>query len=335
MTFFFISFHITRYYTSVELACWLLRKNISTIGVIDPNRKGIGGVGDTTGRKHQSSVFWTHTENRHLGVVSHVVQKKGLKQNVLMMSTHPQPIYGITKDDNKRKPAVIKLYDFTKGGLDIVDQRIDNFTVKAKTKQWTVCALAYMLDTARVNCQTVRSLNNNVSPRLSKTFELIFAMGKSMVLPLIMRRMQNTYGLSDSIVETMKEITKADSKQGGHISSHEYKKKHKAYQATVISSMMKDKDFLCPKKPLAALKQPLTKLPPPTKALPPPELMKPLRIHMMRPCRACIREISAYDIKINVKEIPRTRFCCEICGEPVCLKKHGFMRCPECNRRRS
>lgn len=267
-------------------------------------------------------------------MVSHVVQKKGIKQNVLMLSTHPRPIYGITKDDNKRKPAVVKLYDFTKGGLDIVDQRIDNFTVKAKTKQWTICALAYMLDTARVNAQTVRSLNNNVSPRLSRTFELIYTMGKSMVLPMILRRMQNTYGLSDTIVDTMKELTKSDASPS-HISTHDYKKKHKAYQASVISCMMKDKDFLGPMKPaLAALKLPPTKMPPPPKVLPPPELMKPLRIEKMRPCRACIREISAYNLKINVKDIPRTRYCCEICGEPVCLKKHGFLRCPECNRRR-
>ena len=29
----------------------------------------------------------------------------------------------VTKDDGKEKPALYKLYDFTKGGTDIVDQK--------------------------------------------------------------------------------------------------------------------------------------------------------------------------------------------------------------------
>lgn len=33
-------------------------------------------------------------------------------------------ILGVTKDDGKNKPAVFKLFDFAKGGTDIVDQRM-------------------------------------------------------------------------------------------------------------------------------------------------------------------------------------------------------------------
>ncbi len=31
----------------------------------------------------------------------------------------------ITKDDSARKPDIHKLYDFAKGGTDIIDQRIN------------------------------------------------------------------------------------------------------------------------------------------------------------------------------------------------------------------
>ena len=43
------------------------------------------------------------------------------KKNVMVIST-VEPLLGVTKDE-KKKPAVIKLYDFTKGGTDIPDQK--------------------------------------------------------------------------------------------------------------------------------------------------------------------------------------------------------------------
>ena len=35
-----------------------------------------------------------------------------------------RPLLGVTKDDDKVKPAIPKLYDYTKGGTDIVDLHI-------------------------------------------------------------------------------------------------------------------------------------------------------------------------------------------------------------------
>ena len=43
------------------------------------------------------------------------------RKNVLMLSAIRQ-IPGKTKDDGKSKPAIMKFYDFTKGGNKIVDQ---------------------------------------------------------------------------------------------------------------------------------------------------------------------------------------------------------------------
>ena len=79
---------------------------------------------------------------------SYVVKTcKGAK-NILLLST-VQPLKGVTKDDSKTKPAVYKLYDFTKGGMDIIDQRMGAYTSKIKSLQWTMVALAYILDMAR------------------------------------------------------------------------------------------------------------------------------------------------------------------------------------------
>ena len=43
---------------------------------------------------------------------------------------------GVTKDEVK-KPAVIKLYDFTKGGADIVDPKMGAYSTKSKSRKWT------------------------------------------------------------------------------------------------------------------------------------------------------------------------------------------------------
>ena len=40
--------------------------------------------------------------------------------------TTRKPIEGVTKDDT-RKPAIFKLYDFTKTGTDSMDSRLEGF----------------------------------------------------------------------------------------------------------------------------------------------------------------------------------------------------------------
>ena len=50
-----------------------------------------------------------------------VVTKSTGARNVLVLSTL-EPILGTTKDDKNKKPAIIELYNFTKGGTDIMDQ---------------------------------------------------------------------------------------------------------------------------------------------------------------------------------------------------------------------
>ena len=42
------------------------------------------------------------------------------KKNVIILSTKPV-LLGVTKDDGKAKPAIIKEYHYTKVGTDIVD----------------------------------------------------------------------------------------------------------------------------------------------------------------------------------------------------------------------
>ena len=118
-----------RLYTSVSLAQWLLSQNITCVGTLQSNRRGIPNEIKNVAERERFSYqcFWESSENK-LVLHSYVVPTKSSgKRNVLLLST-VQPILGVTKDDGKKKPAIYKLYDFTKGGTDVMDHRIGAYT---------------------------------------------------------------------------------------------------------------------------------------------------------------------------------------------------------------
>ena len=53
------------------------------------------------------------------------------------------------------KPLIYKIYDYTKGGIDIPDLRMGSYTTKHKTRKWTLVALSYVLGKARINTQAI------------------------------------------------------------------------------------------------------------------------------------------------------------------------------------
>ena len=59
------------------------------------------------------------------------------------MLTTLRPLKGMTKDDQKDKPAIYKLYDFSKGGTDIVDQLNDFYSTRTKFLRWVIVSMFY------------------------------------------------------------------------------------------------------------------------------------------------------------------------------------------------
>jgi hypothetical protein len=178
-----------RLYTSISIQLWLYEKNITSLGTMQLNRKGIPA--EMLNFKHRevlsTEVYWQ--SDGPLSMSSYVVQTASGKKNVVVLSTLNQ-ILGTTKDDNRKKLALYKLYDFTKGGTDIVDQRMAFHTCKTKSRKWTTIAFAYMIDTARVNSSTIYALNKNVDPVKQKSFEYGFELVMQLVKPHIARRNQ-------------------------------------------------------------------------------------------------------------------------------------------------
>ena len=56
---------------------------------------------------------------------------ENLKETRLSWLSTMRPLMGITRDNGKQKPVIIKFYDFTKKGTDILDQKISKYLCKA------------------------------------------------------------------------------------------------------------------------------------------------------------------------------------------------------------
>ena len=90
-------------------------------------------------------MYW-EKERGDLVITSYVAPTSKGQKNVLVLST-VKPLQGVTKDDGKTKPSIMKLYDFTKGGTDVVDQRIGKYLTKPKSPKWTRVCFFYVFDT--------------------------------------------------------------------------------------------------------------------------------------------------------------------------------------------
>ena len=176
-------------YTSVPLAQKLLERKITSVDTMRHNRKGLPKeIKSMEGREPKSSIVYWEKNHQKLTLTTYVVNTKSSgKKNIIVLSFMP-PLLGLTKDDDKSKPAIIKLYDFTKGGTDIVDQRSAQNTTSTKSVRWTKKVITYMLDISRVNAQTIFCLNNDHIPRAYDSSDFAQALGMSLIMPHLINR---------------------------------------------------------------------------------------------------------------------------------------------------
>ena len=183
-----------RLYTNFEkCADWLLGKKITSVGTIQQNRVGIPPeMRDIKDRDLLSyELYWRDDGKCNLS--SYVVKTNKGKRNVMVLST-VEPLLGVTKDENK-KPAIMKFYDFTKGGTDIIDQKMGTYTTKITSNRWTLTAFCYLLDKIRVYSCTLCALANNKDPKSVNSFD--YGTEMALVRPYVDIRPMN--GLQSSI----------------------------------------------------------------------------------------------------------------------------------------
>ena len=134
--------------------------------------------------------------------VSYIDKKKTGKKNVVVLTTMHDTVR-VTKD-TIRKPDIIKLYDHTKGGVDVVDLISSGSSTRIKSRRWTLNALAFILDTERTNALTI--LREVKDPKMSN-FNFTWELGKNLVIPRMFWHLNTgRLGLQASIIMKMEKI---------------------------------------------------------------------------------------------------------------------------------
>ena len=174
-----------------------MEKKVTLIGTMRMNRKRLTKLMKSlTGREENSTIVWHETSQGKMAIIAYAVNTKSKGKKILLLCTVPNlAILGITRDECKIKPASFKVYDFTKGGTDIMDQRMDVYTTATKTRRWPRKGLDFVLDVTRVNSQSVYSLNIGKNPRTRTGVDsrkLGWAIAKSLILPYMIRRKDDT-----------------------------------------------------------------------------------------------------------------------------------------------
>ena len=170
-----------RLYTSIPIAEWLWNEQKMTmIGTFQSNRRGFPVELKKPGPNKSSTIFYQ--VDGPLVLVQYSTVNKSTGAVSIVVLTTRTPIDGVTKDE-QQKPAIFKLYDFTKTGTDNMDSRFGTgkYCTKPKSRRWSVSFFSYIMDTTRVNVQTLVTLNNGKIPRSGDSF----AFGKELAMGLI------------------------------------------------------------------------------------------------------------------------------------------------------
>ena len=130
---------MNRLYKSISTSNWLLKHNITSVGTLVSNRVGLPDkLKDASQRDELESTMHWEQEHGNLALCAYTTKSKSKgKKNVLLLSTM-RPLFRVTCADRKRQPAIIKFYDFTKGGTDILDQKISKYSCQLLRQRWTM-----------------------------------------------------------------------------------------------------------------------------------------------------------------------------------------------------
>ena len=121
-----------RYYTSIQVADWLLKEKKIMLGTMQKNRAGLPNelVDAKNKDEHGYEVYWD-AFNFVLNLHSYTVLNKSTgEKNVILLST-VEAILGTTKKYKDKRPATIELYNYSKGGTDI--GMFQNFNIRGQS----------------------------------------------------------------------------------------------------------------------------------------------------------------------------------------------------------
>lgn len=144
------------WYTICELMV-KLRKNhkLTSVGTLTKNKRCIPPQFVTVkNREPKTSLFGFQKD---VTLLSYVPKKN---KNVLLMSTmnHDDAITETTWE--KSLPEIKSFYNFTKDGVDVVDELSASYNVSRNSRRWPLTIVFSLLNTAAINVLVIYRENN-------------------------------------------------------------------------------------------------------------------------------------------------------------------------------
>jgi len=133
------------YFTSYSLAQQLLLQNLTLLGTVRRHRREIPLVMRSKADLYSSRFIFNHDD----GICLVAYQAKKNKGPVMLLSSS----HGDTavESDETKKPLMILEYNARKGGVDMFDQNVEEFSCRRKTVRWPLLFFCNMLDAAANN----------------------------------------------------------------------------------------------------------------------------------------------------------------------------------------
>jgi hypothetical protein len=155
--------YMDRYFNSFSLLEELLANGLTMTGTIVSTRRDVPlNIRAVTGREVYSSRFlWNHEKR---AVLCSYVPKKN--KNVLLISSAQNT--NSVSDREDKKPTLILEYNAGKGGVDLMDSRIEDFSCKRKTARYPLIFLFNILDVSLLNAFLIYQSHGYTNDR--KTF---------------------------------------------------------------------------------------------------------------------------------------------------------------------
>lgn len=171
------------FFTTLPLAKHLTTWKLTLVGTIKKIK-----------RTYRKKCWLTNRVNRWLST------KFGFHENVTMCSYVPKKNKAVTlistfhhtkaiSDDDKKKPEIIKHYNRTKGGVDLMDKMAGAYSVKRKTLRWPVSFFYNIIDLAGLAAYIIYKANNPIFGKKAdsrRTF--LKSLGRELAMPSILRR---------------------------------------------------------------------------------------------------------------------------------------------------
>ena len=189
-----------------------------------------------------------------------------------------------------------------------MDLRMGKYSTKNKSNKWTRVLFTYILDTARVNAQTVWSLVQKKDPRKTDSFDFGIKLARALVLPQIERRSLN--GLPISIQWKMSMMLKRPVGRAAAAAAVQVGAAAPAGAAAQAGAVAPAGDQG------GRANRAMSK--------------HPQNSEKAQRCKMCLHSLPSQGMHQAKDNLGKIKSCCGACGNTVC-KKHIVTICENCS----